>query len=977
MEEIECVVMSSMTPAPPFISGQILTYRRGKHTHTLIIGTPAWYKWLETATMFTVTGDIGTFTVRREQAGNKRGGWYWRAYLQHAGSLHRVYLGRPEDITPERLSSVATRLAGPDEVGDPAYVRARARPVPPAPEGPREHVSRSPVDRSRRQAERGVALALVSPSSPTLPAPLTALVGREREVVEICALLAQPEVRALTLTGTGGVGKTRLALAIAAKMQDAFPDGICFVSLAALHDGDLVLPTIAQAEGLHGTSAQAPIALLQAVLREKHHLLVLDNFEQVIAAAPSLVHILTTCPQVKLLVTSREALWVRGERTFVVQPLALPDPHHLLQDRSLATYGAVALFLERAREVQPTLTLSDLTAPLITDICWRLDGLPLALELAAARLKVLSLQALVERLEHRLQILTGGPRDLPDRQQTLRQTIVWSYELLSDDEQRLFRLLCVFNNGCTFQAAEAVYHMMRGTHAQVLDGVTSLLNKHLLYQREQGDQTPRLLLHETIREYGLEMLVSHQELELARQVHAEYYLELAQSLLESAKQAVLLERLEWENANLRAALQWALERPASEMASRLENALFRFWQRHQRLGEARTLFGHSLTSSLHVPSHVSDGTILAPEAPALVVGDQELGALPNPEQPEEPGALPRVVGDTRHIAVSLYLLGLMAWIIGDFPAARRYAEDGAARARGSQEPITLAYLMDLLGQIALDEGEDNRAQTLLEQGFTLHQLAGDTLGSLNALYFLERALVAQGKVIQARERAEEHLALSKAIGFQSGVVGALTFLGRIALEEGNAATAHELFAESLPLLREMHENVSLAVATNLQGIGVTLATQRRLMEAVRLWGAADALCPILPEERALVARANAAARVELGEEAFAAAWAEGHAMTLEQALAAVGHIARASRSAEPAREHASRARRQQSYLHDLTQREIEVLRLVARGLTDAQIAAALVISPRTVNAHLRAIYRKLAISSRNAATYFALEHDLI
>jgi DNA-binding CsgD family transcriptional regulator len=335
------------------------------------------------------------------------------------------------------------------------------------------------------------------------------------------------------------------------------------------------------------------------------------------------------------------------------------------------------------------------------------------------------------------------------------------------------------------------------------------------------------------------------------------------------------------------------------------------------------------------------------------------------------------LGEARHLVRSLYLLGMIAWVIGDFAMARMYTEEGLARARDSDEKVTLAYLLDLLGQIALDQGEDSRARTLLEEGLMLHREVGDILGSLNALFFLERALSALGEVAQARAYAEEHLALSKAIGFRSGIVGTLTFLGRLALEEGNAATASGLFEESLALLRETNENLPLVVATNLQGIGVTLAALGRLTEAVRLWGAAEALCALLPEERAFVARASAAVRAELGEEAFTVAWAEGQAMTLEQAMASMGHIAHSSQPPAQATRSARRARHHRPSSHNLTAREEEVLRLVARGPSDAQIAEMLVISPRTVNAHLRSIYTKLHISSRNAATYFALEHDLI
>lgn len=954
--------MSDVASALPYIAGQTLTYQQDEQAQTLVIGTPAWYSWLRTATAFTFTSDKGTFTARCEQAGNKRGGWYWRAYHKHAGKLRRVYLGRLEEMTPERLSAVAAHLARQDETVEYEHAHATHVTTHVTPEHAEreEHSPHSP-SALWRQTKRGASPEPVSRPSSILPSPLTALIGREREMMAACALLAHPDVRELTLTGTGGVGKTRLALAIAATVQDEFRDGICFVSLAALRNADLVLPTIAQAEGLHDTSTQSPGALLQAVLREKHHLLVLDNFEQVVAAAPDLMELLVTCPHLKMLVTSREVLRVRGEREFVVQPLALPDSAHLPDGETLACYGAVALFLERAREVQPTLELTAATAPLITEICRRLDGLPLALELAAARLKVLSLQALLERLEHRLQILTGGPRDLPARQQTLRQTIAWSYDLLSHEEQRLFRLLSVFVGGCTLEAAETVYNLLGGKRAQVLDEVTSLLDKHLLNQSEQGDHMPRLLLHETIREYGLDALVANQELEQARQAHATYYLGLAAAQLEGVELVAWLGQLSREYANLRAALQWALERPASEMALRLEGALSHFWERHQRPGDGKTPTQRPLTSGQSVP-------VRAPEQ-----GVDEQGMALGREM----AVVQRELGDARHLIRSLYLLGLTAWIIGDYVMARMYAEEGLARARNSDEKVALAYLVDLMGQTALDQGEYNQARTLLEEGYALHREAGDLLGSLNALFFLERAHAALGEMSQARACAEEHLAHAKAIGFSSGIIGSLIFLGRLALEEGNVAAASELFDESLTLLHETSENLPLAVATNLQGIGVTLATLGRPTDAVRMWGAAEALCALLPEERAFVARASAAVRAELGEDAFTAAWAEGQAMTLEQALAAIGQVARPNPPPARATSNTKRARQHQPLLHDLTEREREVLRLVAQGLTDAQIAEALVISPRTVNAHLRSIYSKLNISSRNAATYFALEHNLI
>src|SRR6266699_2833799 len=346
-----------------------------------------------------------------------------------------------------------------------------------------------------------------------LPVPLTPLLGREQEVAAACTLPRRPEVRFLTLTGTGGVGKTRLALQVATGLLADFPDGVSFVSLAPISDPDLVISTIAQVLELKESGARPLLDLLTAFLRDKHLLLLLDNFEQIITAAPALADLLEACPQLNMLVTSREVLRVRGEHEYLVPPLPVPDLKQRTDSETLSHYASVTLFTQRAQAVNPDFQITETNASTIAAICARLDGLPLALELAAARLKHLSPQALLARLEHRLQVLTRGPRDVFERQQTLRNTIQWSYDLLTTEEQRLFRCLSVFVGGCTFEAVEAVCKLRGDVTADVLNGMASLIDKNLVQRRDQISGESRLLMLETIREYGLEALEESGEME--------------------------------------------------------------------------------------------------------------------------------------------------------------------------------------------------------------------------------------------------------------------------------------------------------------------------------------------------------------------------------------------------------------------------------------------------------------------------------
>ncbi|MBV9229104.1 MAG: tetratricopeptide repeat protein, partial [Chloroflexi bacterium] len=650
----------------------------------------------------------------------------------------------------------------------------------------------------------------VGGASTALPFPLTSLIGREPEVAELCTLLRRTKTRLLTLTGTGGVGKTRLALEVAHEMQGDFTDGVYFVSLAPLQDAALVVPTIAQALGLHGSRTRPPLEHLKAFLQDKHLLLVLDNFEHLVAAAPSLVELLAACPHLKLLITSREVMHVRGERMYTVRPLALPDPQQLTDHEVVARSGAVALFLERARDIIPDLALTSETAPLIAEICHRLDGLPLAIELAAARLKLFSLPALLEHLEHRLSFLTGGPRDLPARQQTLRNTIEWSYDLLSQEEQRLFRRLSVFVGGCTLEAVETLYDLLDGVHAFVLDGVISLLDKQLLYRAVQSGERRsmgRLLMLETIREYGLERLTTCGELEATRQAHAAYYLRLAEETethLFGAMQLRWSERLEQEQDNLRAALSWSLEQgdeARRETALRLTGALEVERVMRWSVSEGRAWLDRALANSEGVSPSVRAKALYNAEWLAYLQGDLERAE----ELCQESLALYREINDTRGMAWSLYQLGVVTYRKGDDTLTRSFLEECRLCAEEIGDNRSLAYLLLFLGMAAIERGDYVAARSSLEKSLALLRELNNHEDIVWPFFHLGRALFALGEETQAQALVEEGLALTKQTNYQLASAVGFYLLGRFAFEQGKMTEARSFLEESLAIYRAFKE----------------------------------------------------------------------------------------------------------------------------------------------------------------------------
>jgi predicted ATPase/DNA-binding CsgD family transcriptional regulator len=550
------------------------------------------------------------------------------------------------------------------------------------------------------------------PHSYTIPQPLTPLIGRERELQAARDLLLRSEVRLVTLTGTGGIGKTHLALTLGNKLLKEFTDGVCFVSLSTTYDSELVMPAIVHALGLQEQEDRSPLELLKTFLRDKHLLLVLDTFEQVVLAAPLLSDLLSSCPGLKLLVTSRAVLHVWGEYTYRMQPLEVPDVQQLPALGTLSHVASVALFVHYAQAAKHGFQLTEENARDVAEICSRLDGVPLALELAAASCQLLSPKALLSRLEHPLQVLTGGRRDAPPRHQTLRNSLSWNDDVLSPDEQTLFRRLAVFDGGFSLQAAEAIATAPGGMRISVLDGVSALIEKCMLEHAAHGGDEPRLYLLEVLREYGLERLAACKELEHIRDAHAAYYLALAEeveSVMTDANQLVWQERLEREMKNLRAAMEWLMERKQAEAALRLAAALRKFWWMPDYLNKGRTLLGQALAVS------TESQTALSPvvRAKALYTAGYLAFVQNDPRQAaqllEESQRLFHFLGDKRGEAEAALCLSTVMYHCGKRRSADTRLKAGARLYREREENS------DLPERAVTMEATERCLKTILER----------------------------------------------------------------------------------------------------------------------------------------------------------------------------------------------------------------------------------------------------------------------
>ncbi len=768
-----------------------------------------------------------------------------------------------------------------------------------------------------------------------LVAPLTPLVGRERELALVSEMMRQPGNRLVTLTGPGGIGKTRLALHVAAELLNDFADGVFFVNLGLVGDASLVVSAIAQALDVRESQESGRRSLLDLLLdyvREKDMLLVLDNFEQVVEAAPLVADLLGHARRLKVMVTSRVPLHIRGEREFPVPTLSLPDAHHLPSLDRLSQYSAVELFIERAVAIKPDFHVTNESAPAIAEICARLDGLPLAIELAAARIRTLSPQALLQRLSSRLNVLTGGARDLPERQRTLRNAIEWSYDLLDTGEQALFRRLGVFAGGCTFEMAEAVVTAAGPLPLDVLDGVGELVAKSLLRQLDDPSGETRFSMLETIREYALERLALTGEAAATRRAHAEAYRALAEAAerpLEGPDQLMWLNRLEREHDNLRAAIEWAVKEREPEIGLRLVTPLGYFWTGrgywHECYGALTALLDiqdRPLPPAVRAKALWAVGTLQAEffdqdrcvtarrtiEAglaecrragpcdylprilPALVnvlirCGDLDAARALLVESEAEA----RRRGD-RHALAQVYAgHSQLAQRAGDYEQAQAWARETLALVRQQGDRLQSGGILLTLAIFAWQLGDYETAHAYTQEAADIHREFGNRAGLATALNNLGVLAVARGDYPAAHRYHDESLALLREFGNRAAMVLALHNLGYLAHKEGDDTTARPYFKAALqtahPLL-DRHR-----VARSIVGLATVALAKGCPARAARLYGAAAALDEatsdfVSPDRRADYAQSIERTRAALGDARFTELWRAGRELSLDQAVAA-------------------------------------------------------------------------------------------
>jgi predicted ATPase len=723
--------------------------------------------------------------------------------------------------------------------------------------------------------------------APAIPEPVTSLVGREREVEEIRHLLQNPAVRLVTLTGPGGGGKTRLAVDVARRSGTIFPGGVFFVDLGSINDParfDLAVAAELQVRLRPGESLTGAVATAFRENRRPRTLVVLDSFEQLVDTAPRLTQLLQAVPDLTCLVTSRFVLHLTGEREFPVLPLPVPDTSRRPEPGQLAKVPSVALFLERAQSANPAFALDTDNAMAVAQICVRLDGLPLALELAAARVRALTPQALLSRLERRLPVLTTGARDLPVRQQTLRNTIEWSYDLLTEAEQCLLRRLAVFTGGCTLEAVEGVCDADEDLGVDALNGVSSLADKSLVQLRPDPDGDTRVTMLETIREYGVERLAESEDVVSLHRAHAAYYLLLAEdgnAALSGEHHDLWLRRFTSDHDNFRVALDWMLAHAQLDWGLRLGIALFPFWQWKEhgleargRLRQLAAMRGEAATAEW-AKLFMSLGILHSELAEYKASADAFRESL----------AISRRLGDRSAEVVALNNLGVSQRLHGSYDSAVRYLEEALAILRGDSDAAAVARTLTNLAATCVERGDVDRSRSLYAEAFQIFERLGDSSGMAVTLHGAGDTYRAAGSFEDAESAYRRALDAYGALDDRWGVASVLVDLGALAVVRDQASDGRRHFREALEAFASL--GYSRGLARVIEELSIAAARQGLGEQGLRLAGAAAGLRRRLGVSATAREQQRIASVVEPLRRAHGdRAWVEGRDLDQERVIAA-------------------------------------------------------------------------------------------